>query len=139
MCEQEWKSARDLVPSRSHLFPTDLNYPGSFSCQGQRAIHSINQTRVRCLECPPRGKIASDKVEIRSKTLDREKSMCDVCSRDYLFIKLNAPYHLDSNAAIYGNLQAHGCISGITVPMQIIRSFEIALCPLKVTALYSFI
>lgn len=34
-------------------FPADLNYPGSFSCQGQRAVHSINQARVTRLECPP--------------------------------------------------------------------------------------
>jgi len=34
-------------------FPADLNYPGSFSCQGQRTVHSINQARVTRFECPP--------------------------------------------------------------------------------------
>jgi len=77
----EW---RESPGSRLLLFFADLNYPGSFGCQGQRAVHSINQARVTCLECPPMWKRGTAKEsEVQSKR-ERRDSESGAYSRLFL-------------------------------------------------------
>lgn len=82
-------------------FPADLNYPGSFSCQRQRAVHSINQARVTRLECPSTRKrertkgceapIESGRDVIRNVARIHDYSQLNTTSDDF-----------DSTATIYG-------------------------------------